>query len=54
MGQNSWRAMMLGHGDKKSVLLKTKELHGGGVKRIVKSKSSVKFEKWRVFNDLVF
>ena len=29
MGQNSWRAMMLGDGDKKSVLLKTKELRGG-------------------------
>ncbi len=32
MGQNSWRGLMLGRGDKKSVLLKTKELDGGGEK----------------------
>jgi hypothetical protein len=32
VGQNSWRGMMLGGRDKKSVLLKTKDLLGGGEK----------------------
>jgi hypothetical protein len=39
MGQNSWRGMMLSHSDKQSVVLKTKDLHCGGERKIVKSKS---------------
>jgi len=46
MGQNSWREMMLGHRDIKLVLLKIKDLHGGGEKCRSKLGSGVFSKAW--------